>query len=71
MVKLRSTETLRVLLVVPPDTSVLAKIVPIHNSNAIGISSLTYNDNTKAVTFFSKLSYSRLEDQHLLSVIKF
>ena len=47
---------------VPPDTSVLAKIIPIHNSNAIGISSLVYNDNTKDVTFFSKKSYSVLAD---------
>ena len=50
------------LVGVPPDTSVLAKIIPIHNSNAIGISSLVYNDNTKDVTFFSKKSYSVLAD---------
>ena len=44
------------LVEVPP------RIIPIHNSNAIGFSSLTYDDDTKDVTFISKIGYSTIED---------
>ena len=44
------------LVEVPP------RIIPIHNSNAIGFSSLTYDDGTKDVTFISKIGYSNLEN---------